>query len=146
MGIDSQAKRLYKKCLHYVCGVVVLGIKEKGREEMREFKFRAWSGNRFLNQDEFCIMDGKVFDNDNGLPSHYVVEQFTGLKDKKGVEIYEGDIFLNGASERVIEFRGGNCHAMKPDKTESILLSFIVNAPLNIVIGNIHENPELIDP
>ncbi len=114
---------------------------------MREAKYRAWyensqtwvyfEFNKPMSLDaikvhtQLCI-EGKEF------------YEFTGLKDKNEKEIYEGDIFMNGQSIRIIEIRGGNTHAIKPDKTESILLSFIVNNPKNTVIGNIHENPELL--
>jgi hypothetical protein len=73
------------------------------------------------------------------------VGQFTGLLDKNGKRIFEGDLFMNGQSLRVIEFHNGNYTCIKPDRSEGILLSFIVNNPKNTVIGNIHDNPELIE-
>lgn len=72
------------------------------------------------------------------------VGQFTGLIDKNGQKIFEGDLFMNGQSLRIIEFYNGNFTCIKPDRSEGILLSFIVNNPKNTVIGNIHDNPELI--
>ena len=59
---------------------------------MREIKFRAWDkvSNKFRGingtQDLFSIRcDGFVHED-------YVLQQYTGIKDKDGVEIYEGDI------------------------------------------------------
>jgi len=69
----------------------------------------------------------------------------SGIKEgfEDGKEIYEGDIFLNGESPRVIVFRGGNFKAVTFDGKQTILLSFIVNEK-NRIIGNIVENQEML--
>ena len=54
---------------------------------MRQVKFRYWNGSKVLNQEAFINHINKyIARNDNHLM------QFTGLFDKQGVEIYEGDI------------------------------------------------------
>jgi uncharacterized phage protein (TIGR01671 family) len=60
---------------------------------MREIKFRAWDGNRMLKHVEFFTTpQGWIWDDNQCKVGVKDVMQFTGLLDKNGKEIYEGDI------------------------------------------------------
>ena len=123
---------------------------------MREIKFRAIgiSGNvhygnlSIIKTDFNGIKAGSYISNDAGRPFAFIVRPETVgqfiRNDQYGKEIYEGDLFMNGESIRIIEMNRGNTQAITPKRTESILLSFIIKSnPKNKVIGNIHQNPEL---
>lgn len=78
----------------------------------------------------------------------FILEQFTGLHDKDGKEIYEGDIVrFKNWSPKVVEWGHGTkdhwvaCFALNPS------LLFLNNTDMAQaeVIGNIHENPELLE-
>ena len=106
---------------------------------MREIKFRAWDGIKMRGignlQDRFSIRnDGVVNGN-----IEYILMQYTGLKDKNGTEIYEGDILQrNDNSIAVVEFENG----MFITKYDALMWELCENSP--IVIGNIYQNPELL--
>lgn len=71
------------------------------------------------------------------------LRQYTGLHDKHGNEIYEGDIIVHEGEHKVIDFKGGSFgidHQPTPRKPHERILS----STSWEVIGNIYQNPELI--
>jgi uncharacterized phage protein (TIGR01671 family) len=115
---------------------------------MRELKFRAWSlyGSRFWY---FDIHTGFNAENSDCFP---LAEQFTGLQDKDGVDIYEGDIVESDC------YSGGAWFGRNQPRTKYVI-KYNDNAGRFCfkqtdrmgddnsmkVIGNIYQNRELLE-
>ena len=103
----------------------------------REIKFRAWDGKQIHYNIPIASVSVGIFLEMKGCAMELM--QYTGLKDKNGKEIYEGDI-LDSSFPIVIEW---------DKRTVSFVARRDITFPLRIdgvyqVIGNIYENPELL--
>ena len=112
---------------------------------MREIKFRAWkqSQNKMLSWNEVCET-GKLEDILNGVWLQPM--QFTGMHDKNGEEVYEGDIWERVGFIAVVEWAYASWHLQYTNNSKSIQYpNFHSNIGDGKVIGNIYENRDLLN-
>ncbi len=130
---------------------------------MREIKFRVWTGKIILDPTDNLHITGnegywhlencynyKGYD----VPSKWdgdnedsILMQYTGLKDKNGKEIYEGDIMDGMVVVFGQYFNHQGFYLMEYFKGKFRLIPIINSNTYKIkreVMGNIYENPELI--
>lgn len=119
---------------------------------MREFKFRAFFKNEVAEQMLFDEKPGDCLVWKNQGQDIEIVMQFTGLKDKNSVEIYEGDILeYPDLNKGVYLFKEQPKRrgVMKWHEQEAAFkipgTGFRINTERVEVIGNIYENPELME-
>ena len=129
---------------------------------MREIKFRAWDDARKKMYNEGWYDDLYLGDD---IYDKYLM-QYTGLKDKNGVEIYSGDILSSSECSYFAKFNKPWIGCVIDDAYGGASITFkdyvkdiysLMQEPTNDaqtatwiqesckVIGNIYENPELLD-
>ena len=132
---------------------------------MKEIKFRAWNGNHMYYDDLTVVGPDMGF---NALIAKtgktFNLMQYTGLKDKSGKEIYEGDVVLF-VEDVIVETIEGHNRTEPEGNIGSVNFkkgAYYIQTPGNTndfyswgeqrfsweeleIIGNIYENPELIE-
>lgn len=128
---------------------------------MREIKFRglSLSANNWLfgqyarslyEEDHYILEDlihvgSSEWGTDADAIHCKTLGQFTGIADKKGVEIYEGDIVIDKhATKGVVKYIQSDT-AFKIELDDGRLFFLSNDIDELKVIGNIHQNPELLE-
>ena len=123
---------------------------------MREIKYRAWDIQTESMRDVLVLeWVNEMIDLSNGIierrPHEVILMQHTGLKDKNGVEICEGDIVetvYNGeVFAGVVVYDLSEVDFKVTDGKEKYGRNFqyLAGNDENEVIGNIYETPELLE-
>ena len=121
----------------------------------REIKFRAWNKKRKFYLYEVETKGFESYVRENGTEQE--LEQYTGLKDKNGKEIYEGDTVKQtvitlgepvakrcGTGKIVYDY---NRYVIEVDwaRCRYVEITGYDTGRYCEVLGNIHENPELLE-
>ena len=124
----------------------------------REIKFRGrndrhgWlTGHYFVNRGVHFIAEDGIANPLNTWEDYSVdpetVGQYTGLKDRNGKDVWEGDLLRTPEGDiMVAEWRDAQIMTRcvrphNPRYKNSLTFAY----PVSVVIGNIHDNPELLE-
>ena len=119
----------------------------------REIKFRVWEKhnnsfsklpNGFCLDDNFCL--GVINDSFDVEVREYTIQEYSGVVDKVGKEIYEGDILVfdeDGKREYgyTVVFSHGKFELKMPDCKMNIDIGYHSQM---VIVGNVFENPDLL--
>jgi uncharacterized phage protein (TIGR01671 family) len=136
----------------------------------REIKFRVWDGvtmtfpsiiginmeNFSWNQTRSYLHNSQEWSGDDGFISNPKLMQYTGLRDKKGVDIYEGDLY-QVAGNKIYEVKYIDKKQVNSGGFETYGACFVLWISEDLffpfdeyamehgkVIGNIYSNPEAV--
>lgn len=124
---------------------------------MREIKFRGYNftKNKMIPFEKIrpldYVYDGTLDEMIYGMKNHLKLMQYTGLKDKNSIEIYEGDIvkFIPSGEYGLVTTFGSSQNLgieWENSRTAFFTPMFYLGCESELeIIGNIYENPELLE-
>ena len=121
------------------------------RDAMRKHEFRAWDDIEkkmvYFNLKDYMTIQSLVAYNGEFYVKFHFME-FTGILDKNGKEIYEGDIVQYANLILRVEYGDGAFELYDTRGSSSVFFHHLGKHYAKIlltVIGNVYENPELLN-
>jgi len=113
---------------------------------MREIKFRAWNNidKTMIDWATIKCFSALLSSLMGGGLKHHHLMQYTGLKDKNGVEIYDGDILSSDLFRDTVPVKFHKYQGRWFANNDEVYILWGHKFKQAKVIGNIHENPELL--
>lgn len=123
---------------------------------MREILFRGkdvvngeWHYGYYVRRFDDCIIHSGLLPNDYVIVKPKTIGQYTGLTDKNGVKIFKGDIVMKRTYHKKkpceVVFGVGCFHCGWGGGSSTADHPYLLNDKQIEVIGNIFDNPELLE-
>lgn len=147
--IDKFLTEFLKKSAEYAKG------KKKMKNDRLKFRVYSQDEKRYITDElVYLTQDGELLDSSNDVIENVIIERCTGLRDKNGKLIYEGDIIKTEDGNGVVYFRKDACFAVRNDNYivagtdicpfDNSVSFFLRNKKVFEIVGDIHQNQELL--